>query len=241
MDPASSQELAANLAMVTSQGSLRGRMVEIAPHGVFPWPDVHPRRHALSGQPPLRAQISRGRRAAGRYELALRLRSSGCRSAAGQRARRVLSHRLAHPDGATPQECADLRAKGPRRHCAGGSRLTPGGGQAMPRASRPLGALRAAPPSISRRAPLRRRGRGSAASAVATPRVAPRPAHAGSRVGPAHGDAIRAVPAVWASTRCLKTGRAEAVAKGVNAARGHFWPPGRSGAGRRRPQGLPWV
>ena len=45
----------------------------------------------------------------------------------------------------------------------------------MPRASRPLGALRAAPPSISRRAPLRRRGRGSAASAVATPRVAPGP------------------------------------------------------------------
>ena len=197
--------------------------------------------HALSRYPPWLAQMSRGRRAAGRYELALRLRSSGCRSAAGQRARRVLSHRLAHPDGATPQECADLRAKGPRRHCAGGSRLTPGGGQAMPRASRPLGALRAAPPSISRRAPLRRRGRGSAASAVATPRVAPRPAHAGSRVGPAHGDAIRAVPADWASTRCLKTGRAEAVAKGVNAARGHFWPPGRSGAGRRRPQGLPWV
>ena len=66
-----------------------GRMVEIAPHGVFPWPDVHPRRHALSGQPPLRAQMSRARRAAGRYEIALRLRSSGCRCRAGLLARRA--------------------------------------------------------------------------------------------------------------------------------------------------------
>ena len=185
--------------------------------------------------------MSRGRRAAGLYELALRLRSSGCRSAAGQRARRVY-YLIVWP---TPRRrnvsrmCRPPGQRSPPRHCAGGSRLTPGGGQAMLRASRPLGALRAAPPSISRRAPLRRRGRRSAASAVATPRVAPRPAHAGSRVGPAHGDAIRAVPADWASTRCLKTGRAEAVAKGVNAARGHFWPTGRSG--RRRPQGLPWV
>jgi len=66
-----------------------GRMVEIALHGVFPWPDVHPRRHALSGQPPLRAQMSRARRAAGRYEIALRLRSSGCRCRAGLLARRA--------------------------------------------------------------------------------------------------------------------------------------------------------
>eukprot|EP00964_Phaeocystis_antarctica_P055228 scaffold32486_cov71-Phaeocystis_antarctica.AAC.1 len=44
--------------------------------------------HALSVYPPWLAQMSRGRRAAGRYELALRLRSSGCRSTAGQRARR---------------------------------------------------------------------------------------------------------------------------------------------------------
>ena len=66
-----------------------GRMVEIALHGVFPWPDVHPRRHALSGQPPLRAQMSRARRAAGRYEIALRLCSSGCRCRAGLLARRA--------------------------------------------------------------------------------------------------------------------------------------------------------
>ena len=62
--------------------------------------------------------------------------------------------------------------------CAGGSRLTPGGGQAIPRETAAGRAVRAAPPSIARRASLSRRGLGAASSAVPTPRVVPGPAQA---------------------------------------------------------------
>ena len=65
--------------------------------------------------------------------------------------------------------------------CAGGSRLTPGGGQVIPRARRPLGVLGAAPPAISHAPPSRGVVRDVASSPVSTPRVAPGPAHAGSR------------------------------------------------------------
>ena len=51
---------------------------------------------------------------------------------------------------------------------------------------------------------------GAASRAVATPRVAPGPAHAGSRAAPAHGAAVRAVPAVRAPRLCLETGRLKA-------------------------------
>ena len=58
--PARSQELSANLAMGTSQRSLRGRMVEIALHGGFSWPSVHPSPHLsninLEGAPTCRSQ-----------------------------------------------------------------------------------------------------------------------------------------------------------------------------------------
>ena len=54
---------------------------------------------------------------------------------------------------------------------------------------------------------------GAASRAVATPRVAPGPAHAGSRAATAHGAAFRAVPAVRASRLCLETGRPKAASR----------------------------
>ena len=101
---------------------------------------------------------------------------------------------------------------------AGGSRLTPGGGQVIPRARRPLGVLGAAPPAIARRASLPRRVRDVASSAVATPRVAPGPAHAGSQVAPAYGDAFRAANVGMGPRIRLGTGRAGAVARGAQVA-----------------------
>ena len=55
------------------------RQASLDPHRQKAGPRA-PRRHALSGQPPLRAQMPRGRRECGRAELALRLRCFGCRS-----------------------------------------------------------------------------------------------------------------------------------------------------------------
>ena len=80
----------------------------------------------------------------------------------------------------------------------------------MPRARRPLGVLGAGPPAISRRESLPRRVLGAASSAVATPRVAPGPAHAGSRVAPAHRGAFKAANVGMASRLCLETGRRKA-------------------------------
>ena len=79
-------------------------------------------------------------------------------------------------------------------------------------------AVRAAPPSIARRASLPRRGPGAASSAVATPRVAPGPAHAGSQVAPAYGDAFRAANVGMGPRIRLGTGRAGAVARGAQVA-----------------------
>ena len=62
---------------------------------------------------------------------------------------------------------------------------------------------------------------GAASRAVATPRVAPGPAHAGSRAAPAHGAAVRAVPAVRASRLCLETGRLKAASRPRKAAEKH--------------------
>ena len=105
--------------------------------------------------------------------------------------------------------------KVPAGASAGGSRLTPGGGQAIPRARPLLGVRWAAPAAIARRASLPRRGPRAASSAVATPRVAPGPAHAGSQVAPAYGDAFRAANAGMGPRIRLGTGRAGAVARGA--------------------------
>jgi hypothetical protein len=82
----------------------------------------------------------------------------------------------------------------------------------MPRARRPLGVLGAAPPAISRRESLPRRvgSRLKRRCDVATRRVARGPAHAGSRVAPAHRDASKAASASMASRLCLETGRLKA-------------------------------
>jgi hypothetical protein len=67
----------------------------------------------------------------------------------------------------------------------------------MPRARWPLGVLGAGPPAISRRESLPRRVLGAASSAVATPRVAPGPAHAGSRVAPATEMPLKPPAPAW--------------------------------------------
>ena len=58
----------------------------------------------------------------------------------------------------------------------------------------------------------------AASSAVATPRVAPGPAHAGSQVAPAYGDAFRAANVGMGPRIRLGTGRAGAVARGAQVA-----------------------
>ena len=68
--------------------------------------------------------------------------------------------------------------------CAGGSRLTPGGGQVMPRARRPLGVLGAGPPAISRRESLSRRVREPPQAPLrprASPQAPPTPVHESPR------------------------------------------------------------
>jgi len=73
----------------------------------------------------------------------------------------------------------DLRAEGLRRRLRRRVPVNPGrraGNSARETAAGR--AVRAAPPSIARRASLPRRGLGAASSAVPTPRVAPGPAHA---------------------------------------------------------------
>ena len=105
--------------------------------------------------------------------------------------------------------------------CAGGSQPTPGRGQVMPRARRLLGVLQAARLATFRRASLSRRARGAASSANATPCVAPGPAHAGSQVAPAHGDAFRAVPTVRTPRLCLEKGRPKAASRPRKAAEKH--------------------
>ena len=94
--------------------------------------------------------------------------------------------------------------------CAGGSRQTPGrrAGDAAREAAAGRAAGRAAgdfPPRLALEACS-----GSRSSAVATPRVAPGPAHAGSQVAPAHGAAFRAAPAVRTPRLCLEKGRLKA-------------------------------
>ena len=199
-----------------------------------------PRRPCLSDPPPLCAQVFDSRQACGRVVIALRRRALGVRSCAvhpsakgstGTRSRRSANaSRMCQPPGQRSPPALRRRVPvNPGRRAGDAARVT-AAGRAAGCATVDL------PPRPPKEAwsGIRRKRR-------CDPARRPRPAHAGSQVGPPHGDAICAVPAVWASTRCLKTGRAEAVAKGVNAARGHFWPTGRSGAGRRRPQGLPWA
>jgi hypothetical protein len=125
--------------------------------------------------------------------------------------------------------------KVPAGDCAGGSRLTPGGGQVMPHARGLLGVLWAARLAISHRASLPRRRWGAASRAVATPRVAPGPAHAGSQVAPAQVDALKAANAGMALRLCLRTDRLRAFGRSSPTAPRHprstlSAPPGHSPA-----------
>ena len=101
------------------------------------------------------------------------------------------------------------------------SRRTLGCGQVMPRARGLLGVLWAARLAISHRASLPRRRLGAAPRAVATPRVAPGPAHAGSQVAPAQGDAFRAASAGMALRLCLQTDRPRAFGRSSPTAPRH--------------------
>ena len=111
------------------------------------------------------------------------------------------------------------------------SRRTLGCGQVMPRARGLLGVLWAARLAISHRASLPRRRLGAASRAVATPRVAPGPAHAGSQVAPAQGDAFRAASAGVASRLCLQTDRPGAFGRSSPTAPRH--PPAAMKSGAR--------
>ena len=101
------------------------------------------------------------------------------------------------------------------------SRRTLGCGQVMPRARGLLGVLWAARLAISNRASLPRRRLGAAPRAVATPHVAPGPAHAGSQVAPAQGDAFRAASAGMALRLCLQTDRPRAFGRSSPTAPRH--------------------
>ena len=104
-------------------------------------------------------------------------------------------------------------------------------GQVMPRARGLLGVLWAARLAISHRASLPRRRLGAASRAVATPRVAPGPVHAGSQVAPAQGDAFRAASAGVASRLCLQTDRPGAFGRSSPTAPRH--PPAAMKSGAR--------
>ena len=118
--------------------------------------------YALSLHPPLRAQMSAARGA----------RVGALSSRCATPLRRVPSGRgCSAREGViwSPGSLAPLRrgysGRPPGRMVpagasAGGSRLTPGGGQVMPRARRLLGVLGDAPPAISRRKSVPRRVRG---------------------------------------------------------------------------------
>jgi len=134
--------------------------------------------------------------------------------------------------------------KVPAGACAGGSRLTPGGGQVMLHARGLLGVLWAAWLAISHRASLPRRRWGAASRAVATPLVAPGPAHAGSQVAPAQVDAFRAARAGMASRLCLRTDRLRAFGRSSPTAPRHprstlSAPPGHSPASCVHPSHRP--
>ena len=90
--------------------------------------------------------------------------SSPCDAAAlgADQAGRLRPHRyyssLISPSAFTPYYSGRPPGHGHRRcACAGGSRLTPGGGQVMPRTRGLLGVLGAAPPAICRRESVPRR------------------------------------------------------------------------------------
>ena len=202
--------------------------------------------HALSVYPPWRAQMSAARRACGRAELVLRRRCFGCRSgSAAPRAKGLFWRQV------PSRRCARLLwstsgPKGPRRRLRRRVPLNPGrgagdaarettAGRAVGRASVDL------PPRPPPEASV-----GAASRAVATPRVVPGPAHAGSRAAPAHGAAVRAVPAVRASRLCLETGRLKAASRPRKAAEKHRYsgdffsrPSVVVGTTRYRPP--PWV
>ena len=111
------------------------------------------------------------------------------------------------------------------------SRRTLGCGQVMPRARGLLGVLWAARLAISHRASLPRRRLGAASRAVATTRVAPGPAHAGTKVAPALGDAFRAASAGMALRLYLQTDRPGAFGRSSPTAPRH--PPAAMKSGAR--------
>ena len=114
----------------------------------------------------------------------------------------------------------------------------------MPHARGLLGVLWAARLAISHRASLPRRRWGAASRAVATPRVAPGPAHAGSQVAPAQVDALKAANAGMALRLCLRTDRLRAFGRSLPTAPRHprstlSAPPGHSPASCVHPSHRP--
>ena len=104
--------------------------------------------------PPPAPRCRLARRACRPVELALRRRCAGCADQAG----RLRPHRYYSSLISTPYYSGRPPGHGHRRcACAGGSRLTPGGGQVMPRTRGLLGVLGAAPPAICRRESVPRR------------------------------------------------------------------------------------
>ena len=93
--------------------------------------DHAPSLRTRSGPPPLRAQVSAALQDPGRAEIALRRRRCRCRSAwAAPRAKGFLGM-ASFPKALRRCFSQPPGRKAPAGACAGGSRVTPGGGQAM--------------------------------------------------------------------------------------------------------------
>ena len=170
--------------------------------------DTRPARHAISlYPPPARPGVDSLGAHVGRL-------SSRCDAAAlgADQAGRLRPHRyyssLISPSAFTPYYSGRPPGHGHRRcACAGGSRLTPGGGQVMPRARGLLGVLGAAPPAIPAANPSRGVF-GSRLKPRCDParRPRPRPRRLKSCPGPRR---VRKVPrrprnGQGAATRCLR-------------------------------------
>ena len=105
--------------------------------GLVPCPGAFRRQYtpratrALTGPPSLRAQISAARQDPGRAEIALRRRRCRCRSAwAAPRAKGFLGM-ASFPKALRRCFSQPPGRKVPAGACAGGSRVTPGGGQVV--------------------------------------------------------------------------------------------------------------
>ena len=179
------------------------------PHALKSLP-VPRRSPCLSLPPSPREQVSAAQRTCGRAELALRRRCYGCRLGWVLPTAQVLLCVLfalrrcgaapwstSGPNG--PRRCLRRRVQGKTWQRAGDCAREAAAGRAVGCARGDF------PPRLALEACS-----GSRSSAVATPRVAPGPAHAGSQVAPAHGAAFRAAPAVRTPRLCLEKGRLKA-------------------------------